>query len=141
MLECLIVGDGIAATLAEMRPECKTFSKEGLSSQKWNKEFLKKTPLMAKRVIISLGSHDHFYVFTEPELRVLRKLTEADKVYWILPAGNEAKFQFDVSRTQKIIRRIAEENDDIVLPISRTEEDGMTPTDNGYKMLAERIKK
>ena len=141
MLECLIVGDGIAATLAEMRPECKTFSKEGLSSQKWNKEFLKKTPLMAKRVIISLGSHDHFYVFTEPELRVLRKLTEADKVYWILPAGNEAKFQFDVSRTQKIIRRIAEENDDIVLPISRTEENGMTPNDTGYKMLAERIKK
>ena len=141
MLECLIVGDGIAATLAEMRPECKTFSKEGISSQKWNKEFLKKTPLMAKRVIISLGSHDHFYVFTEPELRVLRKLTEADKVYWILPAGNEARFQFDVSRTQNIIRRIAEENDDIVIPISRTEENGMTPNDNGYKILAERIKK
>jgi hypothetical protein len=141
MLECLIVGDGIAATLAEMRPECKTFSKEGLSSQKWNKEFLKKTPLTAKRVIISLGSHDHFYVFTEPELRVLRKLTDANKVYWILPSGNDPKFQFDVSRTQNIIRRIAEENDDIVIPISRTEEDGMTPNDNGYKILAERIKK
>lgn len=141
MLECLIVGDGIAASLAEMRPECKTYSKEGLSSQKWNKEFMKKTPLVAKRVIISLGSHDHFYVFTEPELRVLRKLTDANKVYWILPAGNDPKFQFDVSRTQNIIRRIAEENDDVVLPISRTEEDGMTPNDNGYKMLAERIKK
>ena len=141
MFECLIVGDGIAASLAEMRPECKTYSKEGLSSQKWNKEFMKKTPLVAKRVIISLGSHDHFYLFTEPELRVLRKLTEADKVYWVLPAGNDPKFQFDVSRTQKIIRRIAEENDDIVLPISRTEENGMTPNDTGYKMLAERIKK
>jgi lysophospholipase L1-like esterase len=141
MLECLIVGDGIAATLAEMRPECKTFSKEGLSSQKWNKEFLKKTPLMAKRVIISLGSHDHFYVFTEPELRVLRKLTEADKVYWILPAGNEPKFQFDVSRTQNIIRRIAADYDDVVLPISRVEEDGINPNPNGYKILAERIKK
>lgn len=141
MLECLIVGDSIAAGLAELRPECKTYSKEGLSSQKWNKEFMKKTPLVAKRVIISLGSHDHFYVFTEPELRVLRKLTDANKVYWILPAGNDPKFQFDVSRTQNIIRRIAEENDDVVLPISRTEEDGMTPNDNGYKMLAERIKK
>ncbi len=141
MLECLIVGDGIAAGLAEMRPECKTYSKEGLSSQKWNKEFMKKTPLVAKRVIISLGTYDHFYVFTETELRVLRKLTEADKVYWVLPAGNDPKYQVNISKTQKIIRRIAEENEDIVLPISRTEDDGMTPNDNGYKMLADRIKK
>jgi len=141
MLECLIVGDGIAAGLAELRPECKTYVKEGINSQKWNKEFLKKTPLVAKRVIISLGSHDHFYIFTEPELRVLRKLTDAEKVYWILPAGNEPKFQFDVARTQNIIRRIAEENDDIVLPITRTEEDGMSPNEIGYRMLAERTKK
>lgn len=141
MLECLIVGDGIAAGLAEMRPECKTYSKEGLSSQKWNKEFMKKTPLVAKRVIISLGSHDHFYIYTETELRILRKLTEADKVYWILPAGNEPKFQLDVSRTQNIIRRIAADYDDVVLPISRVEEDGINPNANGYKMLAERIKK
>ena len=141
MLECLIVGDGIAAGLAERRPECKTYSQEGLSSQKWNKDFMKKTPLVAKRVIISLGSHDHFYIYTETELRILRKLTEADKVYWILPAGNEPKFQLDVSRTQNIIRRIAADYDDVVLPISRVEEDGINPNANGYKMLAERIKK
>lgn len=141
MLECLIVGDGIAAGLAELRPECKTYSKEGLSSQKWNKEFMKKTPLIAKRVIISLGTYDHFYVFTETELRVLRKLTEADKVYWILPAGNDPKFQVDIGKKQKIIQRIAEENDDVVLPISRTEDDGMTPNETGLKLLAERTKK
>ena len=102
---------------------------------------MKKTPLVAKRVIISLGSHDHFYIYTETELRILRKLTEADKVYWILPAGNEPKFQLDVSRTQNIIRRIAADYDDVVLPISRVEEDGINPNANGYKMLAERIKK
>jgi hypothetical protein len=62
-------------------------------------------------------------------------------VYWVLPAGNDPKFQVDISKTQNIIRRIAEEYEDIVLPISRTEDDGMTPNDNGYKILAERIKK
>ena len=101
MLECLIVGDSIAVGLAELRPECKTYSKEGLSSQKWNKEFMKKTPLIAKRVIISLGSYDHFYVFTETELRVLRKLTEADKVYWVLPAGNDPSIRWTSVKRKK----------------------------------------
>jgi hypothetical protein len=47
----------------------------------------------------------------------------------------------DISKTQNIIRRIAQENEDIVLPISRTEDDGITPNDTGYKMLADRTKK
>jgi hypothetical protein len=59
----------------------------------------------------------------------------------VLPAGNDPKYQVDISKTQNIIRRIAQENEDVVLPISRTEDDGITPNDTGYKMLADRTKK
>ena len=93
------------------------------------------------RPAFTMGGQGGGVAYTETELRILRKLTEADKVYWILPAGNEPKFQLDVSRTQNIIRRIAADYDDVVLPISRVEEDGINPNANGYKMLAERIKK
>ena len=86
MLECLIVGDSIGVGVANVRQECVAYVKGGINSKQWLDRNIQNTPLTAKTVIISLGSNDHQYIKTEEELRTIRKLTNADRVYWILPA-------------------------------------------------------
>ena len=71
MLECLIVGDSIAVGTATARPECVAYAKGGINSYQWLNKNIDKTPLIAKTVIISLGSNDHKYVKTESELRAI----------------------------------------------------------------------
>jgi lysophospholipase L1-like esterase len=89
-------------------------------------------PLKAKTVIISLGSNDHKYVKTESELRSIRELTKADRVYWILPA-----IKPDI---QEIVKKVAAENGDTVLPITRLQNDGVHPSWAGYKQLGEQTR-
>jgi lysophospholipase L1-like esterase len=132
MLECLIVGDSIAVGTATARPECVAYAKGGINSYQWVNTNIGKMPLVAKTVIISLGSNDHKYVKTESELRSIRELTKADRVYWILPA-----IKPDI---QEIVKKIAAENGDTVLPITRLQKDGVHPSWAGYKQLGEQTK-
>jgi lysophospholipase L1-like esterase len=132
MLECLIVGDSIAVGTATARPECVAYAKGGINSYQWLNKNIDKTPLTAKTVIISLGSNDHKYVKTEHELQAIRQLTKADRVFWILPA-----IKPDI---QEIVRKIAAEYGDTVLPITRLQKDGVHPSCAGYKELGEKTK-
>ena len=132
MLECLIVGDSIAVGTATARPECVAYAKGGINSKQWVNQNIGKTPLQAKTVIISLGSNDHKGVKTEKELETIRELTKADRVYWILPA-----IKPDI---QEIVKKVAAQYGDTVLPITRLQADGVHPSWAGYKALAEKTK-
>ena len=132
MLDCLIVGDSIAVGTATARPECVAYAKGGINSYQWLNKNIDKTPLIAKTVIISLGSNDHKYVKTESELQAIRELTKADRVFWILPA-----IKPDI---QGIVRKVAAKNGDTVLPITRLQTDGVHPSWAGYKELGEKTR-
>ena len=132
MLDCLIVGDSIAVGVANVRTECVSYSTGGINSKQWVNKNISKTPLIAKTVIISLGSNDHKYVKTLEELRTVRELTKADRVYWVLPA-----IKPDI---QAMVKQVAKENGDVVLPITRLQTDGVHPSWAGYKELANQTK-
>jgi lysophospholipase L1-like esterase len=132
MLECLILGDSIAVGTAQARPECVSYSKGGINSYQWLNTNVGKSPYIAKTVIISLGSNDHKYVKTLTELRTIRELTKAERVYWILPA-----IKPDI---QEMVKKVAAENGDTVLPITRLQTDGIHPSWAGYKELANQAK-
>jgi lysophospholipase L1-like esterase len=53
-------------------------------------------------------------------------------VYWILPAIKP--------EVQEIVRRIAVENGDVILPIKDLSTDRVHPTTKGYRQLAEATK-
>jgi lysophospholipase L1-like esterase len=132
MLDCLIVGDSIGVGTAQVRTECVAYVKGGINSYQWLNKNIQNTPLVAKTVIISLGSNDHKYIKTESELRTIRQLTKADRVFWILPA-----IKPDI---QQIVKKVAAEYGDTVLPITRLQPDGIHPSWAGYKEIAEASK-
>jgi lysophospholipase L1-like esterase len=132
MLDCLIAGDSIAVGIANVRQECVSYSKGGINSYQWVNRNINNMPLNAKTVIISLGSNDHKYVKTESELRSIRELTKADRVFWIMPA-----IKPDI---QEIVKKVAAEHGDTVLPITRLQKDGVHPSWAGYKELADKTK-
>jgi lysophospholipase L1-like esterase len=136
MIDCLIVGDSIGVGTAQVRKECVAYVKGGINSKQWLDKNIQNTPLVAKTVIISLGSNDHKYVKTESELDTIRQLTKADRVYWILPAGNLKAGGVDIKDIQEIVKKIAAKNGDVVLPITRLQPDGIHPSWAGYKQLA-----
>jgi lysophospholipase L1-like esterase len=126
MLECLVLGDSIATGIAQHRPECVQYAKVGVNSYHWVNQNITK-PLAARTVVISLGSNDHVGVKTHRELRTLRELTKADRVYWILPANKPG--------LQSTITQIAQEYGDFILPFTPSR-DGVHPTPQGYRELA-----
>jgi lysophospholipase L1-like esterase len=140
MLECLIIGDSIAVGTATVRQECVSYSKGGINSYQWVNQNISKMPLQAKTVIISLGSNDHKGVKTQKELETIRELTKADRVYWILPHGNHPKSNVSIEDIQAIVKKVAEKNSDIVLPITRVQKDNIHPSWAGYKELANQTK-
>jgi lysophospholipase L1-like esterase len=131
MLDCLILGDSIAVGTAQFRPECAVYAKSGINSHNWLNKNANKN-LTAKSVIISLGSNDHRGVRTFHELMAIRQLTDAERVYWILPANK--------SDVREIIEIIAKNFGDTVLPITRLQPDNIHPSWAGYKQLAESTK-
>lgn len=132
MLECLIVGDSIAVGTHQFKQECAVYAKGGINTKQWLDKNVQNLPMQAKTVIISLGSNDHKYVKTESDLRTIRQLTKADRVYWILPA-----IKPDI---QEIVRKVAGENGDTVLPIKSLQPDGIHPSWAGYKQIVSEAK-
>ena len=140
MLECLIIGDSIAVGTHKYRPECVAYAKGGINSYQWVNQNIGKMPLQAKTVIISLGSNDHKNVKTVKELRTIRELTKADRVFWILPHGNHPKSNVSIQDIQAMVKLVADEYSDTVLPITRVQADNVHPSWAGYKDLANKTK-
>jgi lysophospholipase L1-like esterase len=133
MIECLIAGDSIGVGIANVRKECVAYVKSGINSKNWLNKNVQHTPLVAKHVIISLGSNDYKGIGTESELRNIRELTNAERVYWIMPTN-----KFPVQR--EAIWKIANEYHDVVLRTELLQADNVHPTSAGYKELAEATK-
>jgi lysophospholipase L1-like esterase len=133
MFECIIAGDSIGVGIANVRKECVSYVQGGINSYQWLNKNIKNTPMIANHVIISLGSNDHKYVKTEEELRVIRKLTKADRVYWVMPSD---KFP----AAQSAVWHVANENNDMILGTKRMQTDGVHPSWAGYKELAEKAR-
>jgi lysophospholipase L1-like esterase len=131
MIECLILGDSIAVGLKQQIPQCESFSKGGWNTWQWNKDYLKHD-LTAQTVIISLGSNDHKGIKTQEELEKLREKITSSRVFWILPAIKP--------NIQEIVKKIAEQHGDTVVPITRLQPDGVHPSWVGYKELARVVK-
>jgi lysophospholipase L1-like esterase len=140
MLDCLILGDSIAVGTHQFRPECVSYSKGGWNTKQWNRDYLK-NELTAETVIISLGSNDHKYIETENELLKLRNKVKGKRVFWILPAGNLKASNVSIQYIQTMVRHIAEQFGDTVIPITRLQPDGIHPSWAGYKDIAEKTRK
>jgi len=133
MFECIIAGDSIGVGIANVRKECVAYVKGGINSKQWLDKNIKNTPMIANHVIISLGSNDAFVKDTEAELRVIRKLTKADRVYWIMPSDKFPK-------AQSAVWHVANENNDIILRTDRMQKDNVHPSWAGYKELGEQAR-
>ena len=130
MLDCLILGDSIAVGTHQFKPECATtYAKGGINTWQWNKMYSTQD-LKSEVVIISLGTNDHQYVKTESELVKMRERVRAKRVYWVLPAIKP--------NIQEIVKKVAANHGDIVLPITSLQADGIHPSWAGYKDLAKK---
>lgn len=136
MLECLILGDSIAVGTANYRKECASYSIGGYNTWQWNRKFANQ-PLLAKSVIISLGTNDHSGVNTFKELMTMRSRVDAQQVYWILPPCNPKFCKPSVNETVEII---AKNFGDFVIKTNRLQQDGIHPSWAGYKELADNSK-
>lgn len=133
MFECIIAGDSIGVGIANVRKECVAYVQGGINSKQWLDKNVKHTPMIANHVIISLGSNDAYVKNTEEELRNIRKLTSASRVYWIMPSD---KFP----TAQSAVWHVANENNDIILRTDRMQKDNVHPSWAGYKELAEKAR-
>ena len=133
MFECIIAGDSIGVGIANVRKECVALVQGGINSHQWLNKNIKNTPMVANHVIISLGSNDAYVKDTEAELRVIRKLTKADRVYWIMPSDKFPK-------AQSAVWHVANEHNDIILRTDRMQKDGVHPSWAGYKELGEQAR-
>ncbi len=139
MIDCLILGDSIAVGTHQFRPECVAYAKGGWNTWQWNRDYLK-NDLTANTVIISLGSNDHKGVKTYDELQKLRSKVKGSRVFWILPAGNLKAGGVAIETIQHLVKEVAAQYGDTVLPITRLQPDGIHPSGAGYKQLAEKTK-
>jgi lysophospholipase L1-like esterase len=127
MIECLIVGDSIAVGTAHFRPECAVMAKSGINSKDWNERHFH-DQLKSDTVIISLGSNDLKTLNTFKEIILLRSRIKAHRVFWILPANKPQKVE--------LIKMVAEEYKDTIIPIPNVSKDKVHPTTQGYQELA-----
>lgn len=139
MFDCIILGDSIAVGTQQFRPECIVYASTGVTSHRWNEKF-KTRKLDSETVVISLGTNDNKHVKTDKELLELRAKIKAARVFWILPYGNTKAHEVDIQVIQIIVKDIAAQYGDVILPISKVRADKIHPTYAGYKHLAERTK-
>lgn len=132
MLECLIIGDSIAAGTAQVRKECISYSVGGYNTQQWNNKFVN-AKLSAKTVIISLGANDHSGINTFRQLDAMRRRVDGERVYWILPPCND---KFCKPHVNDIVEIIAKNWGDYVIETKKLQADAIHPSWTGYKELA-----
>lgn len=137
MIDCLIIGDSIAVGVSQVRKECVSISKSGINSKVWNDKNLNRlVDSSSKTLIISLGANDYKGIKTEENIRKLRLLANAERVFWLLPSQKLKPTQVEA------VKRVAQEFNDTVIPRPETDisADGVHPTGIGYKKLAEKTK-
>lgn len=139
MIDCIVLGDSIAVGTHQYRHECVAYAQGGINTKQWNDKFSDRN-LTAGTVIISLGSNDHKYVKTDKELLAMRAKVKSSKVFWILPHGNLKAGGVDIEVIQIIVKDIAAQYGDVVLPITRIQTDNIHPSTAGYKNIAERTR-
>jgi lysophospholipase L1-like esterase len=131
MLECLIIGDSIAVGTAQHRPECAVIARVGINSKSWVNKHITED-LRAGTVVISLGSNDSANMATLKELFSIRQVVKANQVVWIVPAIKPDK--------QEAVEIVADKFEDKIVRITELSKDGVHPTANGYKILANKTK-
>lgn len=131
MIECLVMGDSIAQGISQVRTECVAYVKSGINSYDWMNTNVSKSPFIAKSVIISLGANDTKHVKTYEELLTIRKLTKADRVYWIVPNIKP--------EVQQAVWKVANKFKDTVINSRNYDlsSDHLHPTGIGYKKIGE----
>jgi lysophospholipase L1-like esterase len=140
MIDCMIIGDSIAVGTAAFKHECQAdYAKGGINTHQWNTMF-KDANLSASMMIISLGTNDHQYVNTRRELMAMRERVTANRVYWVLPYGNNPKSGVSIKEIQDAVKEIAIIHGDTILPIRRVQADGIHPSWAGYKEIAREAK-
>lgn len=135
MFECLILGDSIAYGTHQVKPQCSSLAKSGINSRDWNTRYGNSISLTDKSydsVVISLGSNDLRSVDTRKEVEKIRARVKAKKVFWVVPAIKP--------RVQDIIRSVANEHGDMIIPITILSKDGVHPTYNGYREISKYIR-
>ena len=140
MIDCMIIGDSIAVGTAAFKQECVAdYAVGGLNSWQWNKRF-KDANLSASMMIISLGTNDHQYVKTRKELEAMRKRVTANRVFWVLPMGNNPKSGVSLEEIQQAVVEIAEKHGDTIIATKHLQKDKIHPSWAGYKELAAEAK-
>ena len=138
MLECLIIGDSIAVgTKMFSHKNCASYAHVGYNSHQWNQRY-SHADLSANIVVISLGSNDGKSIDSEHEMRNLRQRIKGKRVFWILPHGNNPKGGVSVSYIDSIVRKIANENGDTIIPIKSVQPDKVHPIGHEYEKIAKR---
>ena len=127
----MILGDSIAVGVAQQRTECVAYAKSGINSYNWNNKYNDKD-FVANTVIISLGSNDTDKIQSFNELLALRQSVKSDRVYWIVPAIKP--------HIKEYLEIIAKHFNDTLIKIPQVSKDGVHPTGQGYRELAERTK-
>ena len=140
MIDCMIVGDSIAVGTAAVKTECAAdYAVGGLNSWQWNRRF-KDVNLSASMLIVSLGTNDHQYVNTRKELEAMRKRVTANRVFWVLPMGNNPKSGVSLEDIQAAVVEIAEKHGDVIIATKRLQKDGIHPSWAGYRELSAQSK-
>ena len=133
MLECLILGDSIAAGISAARPECVSMVKPGINSRDWWQHNGHR-PLIDMMeyhtVVISLGTNDG-RTPTLTYLELIRSKVKADRVLWIVP---QAQF----AEARSAVLAVADQFRDsiIEIPTKDLARDKIHPTASGYQSLA-----
>ena len=129
MLHCAILGDSLAQGVAQLRPDCLSDTRVGISSANYVSGHV--VSVTAQAALLSLGVNDG--PPTTETVRHLLKLREgviSRRVYWMLPGRPD--------ETRGIIQVIARTYGDTVIETrGSTGLDGLHLTGSAYRRVAE----
>jgi hypothetical protein len=127
LLDCVILGDSIAAGLSQARPDCEAAAISGITSERYIQIFAGMRQV--RTAIISLGVNDGEGVATADNLSRLRGRVAAAVVYWLVTGGNP--------RAREAVRSVARRfGDRLIDAAPLTGLDHIHPDRTGYARLA-----
>jgi lysophospholipase L1-like esterase len=133
MLECFIMGDSIAVGVSQFKTECVSYSESGITSAGWIDKW-GQYPEPAKITVISLGAND-YVIDTMPNIEIIRKNLKTNRVIWLLPRQERVPKAFEA-----VYELAGRYGDRVIRRPPQVSSDGIHPTDEGYKWLADQIR-
>jgi hypothetical protein len=109
MLECLLIGDSIAAGILSVNPECVSYATVGASSDQIVTHYAGFAGAAASYVVISMGSNWPTNPRNYGNAQKLRRGIRSPCVIWILPYNRKAA---------EVIKLVAEENQDSYIDLA-----------------------